>query len=102
MTRVLGECVCVAMLLARQVLEGDVVCVDHFYPPRKVANGVLSPVQPAHHAVVCPDSDFLSIEIQPFIGPTRHLIGQFLHHVISGNIKRRPRYITYDNDIFTR
>ena len=30
-------------------------------------------------------------QIRPFIGPTRHLIGQFLHHVISSNIKRRPR-----------
>ena len=25
-------------------------------------------------------------KIWPFIGPTRHLIGQFLHHMISGNI----------------
>ena len=28
----------------------------------------------------------------------RHLIGQFLHHVISGNIKRRPRYMNYYNN----
>ena len=37
---------------------------------------------------------------RPFIGPTRHLIGQFLHHVISGNIKRCARYMNYyDNTI---
>ena len=35
---------------------------------------------------------------QPFIGLTRHLIGQFLHHVISGNIKRRPWFMNYYNN----
>ena len=35
---------------------------------------------------------------RPFIGLTRHLIGQFLHHVISGNIKRRPWFMNYYNN----
>ena len=39
---------------------------------------------------------------RPFIGPTRHLIGQLFHHVISGNVKRHTRYINYYNNTINR
>ena len=47
------------MLPARSVLERDVVSVDDLNPSRWLPYWVLTPMQPAHGAVVRPDRDLL-------------------------------------------
>ena len=70
-TRVPGESVRVPMLPARSVLERDVVSVNDLDPSRGLPHRVLTPVQPAHSAVVRSDRDLLSVQIafKVFEGP---------------------------------
>ena len=56
-----GEGVRVPVLPAGSVLEPDVVGVNNLDPSRRLSYWVLTPVQPAHGAVVRPDRDLLPI-----------------------------------------
>ena len=62
-TRVPGESIRVPMLPARSVLKRDVVSVNDLDPSRGLPHRVLTPVQPAHSAVVRSDRDLLSVQI---------------------------------------
>ena len=59
--RVPGEDVRVPVLPAWSVLECDVIGVDNLNLSRRLSHWVLTPVQPAHGAVVCPDCDLLPV-----------------------------------------
>ena len=53
----------ISVFSAGSVLEGDVVRVNHLYPPDRLAHGVRTLVKPTHGTVVRPQGDLLSIKI---------------------------------------
>ena len=59
------------MLPARSVLKRDVVSVDDLDPSRRLSYWVLTPMQPAHGAIVRSDRDLLPVQIafKVFEGP---------------------------------
>ena len=59
------------MLPARSVLKRDVVSVNDLDPSRGLSYWVLTPMQPAHGAVVRSDRDLLSVQLafKVFEGP---------------------------------
>ena len=72
-----GEGVRVPMLPARSVLKCDVVSVNDLDPSRGLSYWVLTPMQPAHGAVVRLDRDLLSVQIafKVFEGPGTSRMG---------------------------
>ena len=73
-TWISGECIGVTVLPAGPMLERDVVCVDHLYPPRGLSYRVLAAMQQTHSAIVLSHCDFLPLEItfEMFEGPDHH------------------------------